>query len=60
MRNLTGKIAVGPWWSPRSWLFFQLTRTRKKSFGSIGLINARSDAGIFLMVSTRDFAEAGS
>src|SRR5262249_52549111 len=30
-----GRVLLDPWWSPQSWLFFQLRLTRRKAFGSM-------------------------
>ena len=57
MRNLTGKIAVGPLVVAAIVAFFSTHADAQEKLWKHGLINAKSDAGIFLMVSTRDFAK---
>ena len=57
MRNLAGKIAVGPLVVAAIVAFCSTRADAQEKIWKHGLINAKSDAGIFLMVSTRDFAK---
>ena len=53
MRNLAGKIAVGPLVVAAIVAFCSTRADAQEKIWKHGLINAKSDAGIFLMVSTR-------
>src|SRR6476660_9533548 len=57
MRNLAGKIAVGPLLVAAIIALFSTRADAQEKIWKHGLINAKSDAAIFLMVSTRDFAK---
>jgi NitT/TauT family transport system substrate-binding protein len=57
MRNPGGKIAFGPLLVAAIVAFFSTHADAQEKLWKHGLINAKSDAGIFLMVSTRDFAK---
>src|SRR5215813_11921987 len=57
MRNPAGKIAAGPLVVAAIVAFFSTQADAQEKLWKHGLINAKSDAGIFLMVSTRDFAK---
>src|SRR5215475_1262469 len=57
MRNPAGKTAVGPLVVAAIVAFFSTQADAQEKLWKHGLINAKSDAGIFLMVSTRDFAK---
>src|SRR5215467_603339 len=57
MRNPAGKIAAGPLVVAAIVAFFSTHADAQEKLWKHGLINAKSDAGIFLMVSTRDFAK---
>lgn len=48
MRNLTGKIAVGPLVVAAIVAFFSTHADAQEKLWKHGLINAKSDAGIFL------------
>src|SRR6185369_11107172 len=57
MRNHAVKIAVGPLVVAAIIALFSTRADAQEKIWKHGLINAKSDAGIFLMVSTRDFAK---
>lgn len=57
MRNTTGRIAVGSVVVATLAAIFSTQAGAQEKIWKHGLINAKADAGIFLMVSTRDFAK---
>src|SRR6185312_11205216 len=57
MRNHAVKIAVGPLVVAAIIALFSTRADAQEKIWKHGLINAKADAGIFLMVSTRDFAK---
>lgn len=57
MRNPVGKIAVGSVVAATLAAILSAQTGAQERIWKHGLINAKADAGIFLMVSTRDFAK---